>query len=74
VRPYIQHATEDAGKCETVVDLVGKVAAPGRDDLGSRFQRLPRPNLRYGIGTGENDGVAGHAADPTRFDHAGSGL
>jgi hypothetical protein len=48
----IECAPEDPWKGEGIVDLVGEITAPRGDDCGSRLERLIRPDIRYGIGTG----------------------
>ncbi len=73
-RPHIQRAAEDEGEAEHVVDLVGKIAAPGGDDrIGAHRLRFVRHDFRRGIGHREDDRLIGHLAHPFRLQRTRGG-
>ena len=61
---HVQRATEDVGEPQHVVDLIGIVAASGRDDrVRAGFPRLLRRDLRIRIRHREDDRLVRHAAN-----------
>ena len=61
--PHVEHAAEDAGKGEHVVDLVRIVGAARRDERSEALDLL-RGDLRRQVGHREHDRVVGHPGRP----------
>ena len=59
-RPYVERSPKDSRKCQHIVDLVGKIAAPGGNHRRSARPRFIRVDLRSRICTGKHNGVSGH--------------
>ena len=71
-RAHIEHAAEEAGEAEHVVDLVREVAAAGRHDGDVRARQLG-PDLRVGVGHRHHDRVAVHLLHVVDGDHVRAG-
>ena len=72
--PHIQRAPEDEGETQHVVDLIGKIAAPGGDHrIGGDFQHLLGHDLGRGVRQRENHRAVGHLGDHFLFQHTGPG-
>ena len=70
--PHVERAAEDEGEAQHVVDLVGIVAAPGRDDrIGPHRLGIGRGDFGIGIGHGEDDRLRRHLLDPFRLERPG---
>ena len=59
----VKRAAEDAGKSQDIVDLIGKIAAPGANDRRTGGQRDIGHDLWLGIGHCQDDRSLGHALD-----------
>ena len=63
----IERAAEDVGEAQDVVDLVGIVGAPGRDDgVGPHRLRLFRHDLRRRVGQRQDQRIGRHLLDHLR--------
>ena len=66
-RPHVQRPPENIGESQNVVDLIGIVRTPRRNDhITAHGMRILRRDFRVRIGHGENDRVLGHALDHFR--------
>src|SRR5690606_30806037 len=71
-RACVQGATENEGKAQDVVDLVGVVRPAGGDDaVGARGARDLGTDLGFGVGQGQDQGAVGHGLDHVGRQHAG---
>ena len=70
----VESATEDVGKTEHVVDLVGEIAAAGgHDHVAAGFQRQFGMNLRVRVGQGKDDRTVGHGRQHLGAEDVGAG-
>ena len=72
--PHVQRTAKNEGKTQDIVDLVGIVAAPGRDDgVVAHRSYLLRQDFRRRIGEGEYQGSRRHPLHHVLSEHASGG-